>query len=192
MLRIIWVITNVCFFVLATNVGIAETKDDEPDKMLLRVESGGSVHFPINSMRKYEEGMSFENWTRLAVNFSDIINDDAEWELQVRAMSGVIIGDYDFDLPLDYLFVKIENFSGNLGAGGQVQESFIELTTDFQTLISGATQGNFHENRIHISYQLGNDSDEQLKGKPFGYYYVDLQFCLRKNGDPGGCEMIID
>jgi hypothetical protein len=151
------------------------------------VESGGNVPLIVNSLKKYDEGVVLENWTKLYISFSDsiegtpnIVNPASTWQLGVRANEATMYGDYfGFDartLNLDYLRVEvtgIESVGGSPLYTGSPTE--IVLSDADQTLITGGPQGNY---RITLSYKLGKDA--KLLGHPPDYYLVDLIFTLSK------------
>jgi hypothetical protein len=144
------------------------------------VESGGSVQFRINSLIKYNDGIALEDWTRLSISFSDTVDINALWKLEIKAMSGVIYGDYGKELPLDYVIVEARNGGGNItlgeGLNGELKGPRY-LDTTPQTLIEDAPQGSFEDLKLFISYRLGTEG-EVLLGKHPDYYFVDIEFIL--------------
>lgn len=143
----------------------------------IRIESGGTLQFSVNSLKKYEEGIVRENWTRMAITFEDTDDSAATWKLVVKALESEIIGDYSNTLPLDQIIIEVFDAGGanNLGAFIQPAQN---LTASDVTLIQGAPQGDFTDNVIYISYRLGTEN--RLLGEAPDYYFVDIEFELSK------------
>lgn len=156
------------------------TSHAQPTTALIMVESGGTVKFSINSLIKYNDGMALEDWTRLAIDFEDTEDASATWKLQFKANTDMIYGDYGQELPLNYLLLEARDGGGSniLGTpgNGNIQPP-VALSTAENTLILNAPQGGFQENKLYISYRLGQGA-ENLMGKPSDYYYVDIEFIL--------------
>ncbi|TVQ18540.1 MAG: hypothetical protein EA361_01320 [Bacteroidetes bacterium] len=159
----------------------------------IRVESGGSVPFNINSYKKYEEGMSFEYWTRLSLSFSDSIVTGTEtnvstatWKLEFKANTISMSGDYGGELDLDLISIKLFDAGGNNELGEFIEEGgdegYVSLSDAFQTLIKNAPQGNFNDNKILITYRIGQ-GEKKLLNNPPDYFTVDIIFELSKWAD---------
>jgi hypothetical protein len=150
------------------------------------VENGGNVQFNINSLTKYTEGQELNYWTRLAISFTDTtdlgVATTATWKLQIKANTSIMTGDYGNDLDLDFLVVNVDDAGGSNELGSFIIPGETTLTSDFQTLIEGAPQGDFSDNIIFISYKLGTGADALL-GNPSDYYFVDIIFELSKWAD---------
>ncbi len=170
---LIFVICIVGFLLLPINA-----KSEGPDVMLLRVESGGSIHFSVNSLIKYQEGLAFESWTRLGIAFEDSDLPGRTWRLEFRAKTDSIIGDYGRNMALEYLTLEAVDGGGNvtLGVAGNGDfEDGVILSNAYQPLFINGPQGTFQDNKILISYRLGKGA-EKLMGNPFGFYFVDIEF----------------
>lgn len=142
------------------------------------VESGGYVQMNFNSLKKYNEGVSFENWTRLAITFTDTDDASAEWKLEFKANTINIDGDYGNTLPLESIEVQVYDAGGNNNLGSFVRSTAQDLDSNYITLVEGAPQGNFSDNKLFISYRIGLDTP--LLGQPPDYYFVDVEFKLSK------------
>lgn len=137
----------------------------------ITVESGGSVPFNVNSLKKYTDGIVLANWTRLSISFLDTINAATTWKLEVKASTTTIDGDYGGTLDLNYLIFKIVNESNTSLPEGTLNLNDIYGSNAIQTLITGAPQGDYI---LSISYRLG--TEVALLGQPPDYYFVDLIF----------------
>ncbi|MFW5757537.1 MAG: hypothetical protein ACOCYO_02540 [Bacteroidota bacterium] len=142
------------------------------------VESGGYVQMNFNSLEKYKEGISFENWTRIAITFTDDTDDEAEWKLEFKANSTRLNGDYGNTLPLETIEVQVYDAGGENDLGAFVEPNAQNLENNYITLVSGAPQGDFSDNKLYISYRIGLDSP--LLGEIPDYYFVDVEFKLSK------------
>jgi len=144
----------------------------------IRVQSGGSVAFNINSLRRYDIGMESTKHTMLAISFNDIADPNTKWKLEFKAREGFIYGDYGSTLNLDHIKIRVED-----GGGSQSLDSFIPVTTPItltdteQILVSGAPQGGFNELKLLISYQI-TDGINTLLGQMPDYYFIDIEFLL--------------
>jgi hypothetical protein len=160
---------------------------------IIRIQSGGTVNFNINSFKKYEEGMEYNDWTHLAIAFIDLVApepplpplplvpSEATWSLGFTASRPAIEGDYmaSSDLDLDLITLKVESVGGTplttyIQAGGSYSLSNIE-----QLIIIGAPQGDFDQNKLRISYSIGTGT-KKLLNNPANYYYVDIEFILSR------------
>ncbi len=162
-------------------ISFSRTPKSDFDTLLVRVESGGSVSFRINSMNKYNEGVEYNDWSRIAVYFIDEDDEFRTWNLQYKATTLNIIGDSGIDLylDLDYLTIEAKDGGGGNDLSGYVQPEK-ELDSEFQTLIENAPQGNFSDNKIIITYRFGKGGNILL-GEPPGYYVVDIVFEVTAN-----------
>ncbi|MFP4367768.1 MAG: hypothetical protein ACLFQA_11805 [Bacteroidales bacterium] len=170
---IISAVICVCAFTAHTQTSTAR----------IMIESGGSVRFNINSLIKYNDGMALEDWTRLAIAFEDTLDATATWKLQFRSNTDMIYGDYGQELPLNYLVLEARDGGGStlLGEEGNgliLPAQSLDITE--KTLIENAPQGTFQDNKLYISFSLGQGEDK-LIGQPSDYYYVDIEFILTPN-----------
>jgi len=170
----------IVFAVICVSALAAHT---QPSTARIMVESGGSVQFNINSLIKYNNGMALEDWTRMAIAFEDTLDATARWKLQFKANTSMIFGDYGQELPLDYLLVEARDGGGNtiLGdAGNGLILGPQSLDVTEKTLIEDAPQGTFQDNKLYISFRLGQGADKLL-GQPSDYYFIDIEFILTPN-----------
>jgi len=144
---------------------------------MIRIQSGGTVNFNINSFRKYEQGMEVNNWTVLAINFADTVETTARWRLDFVALNPAIEGDYlgSGNLDLDLISLRVHSegtrdLSGLIQEGGEYSLKFTE-----QPIILNGPQGGFAENRLRVSYSLG-----PVLNNPSNYYFVDIEFILSR------------
>jgi len=148
----------------------------------IRVESGGSVSFSINSMTKYNEGVKYNEWTRIGILVDlDAAEHDGNnnWRLKFKANTENIIGDSEDNLELDYIYLDAKDGGGTETLDGYIQEEK-PLESNYQTLVEGVElSGGFDDFKILITYKCGRDPKEEdkiLLGEPPGYYYVDIEF----------------
>ncbi|MFO8068095.1 MAG: hypothetical protein R6U11_10990 [Bacteroidales bacterium] len=151
-------------------------QDCEADTCLIRITSGGSVSFNINSLNKYKEGVDYNQWTRIAIHFSDDVDPTKVWKLEFKSMTAQIEGDSGVDLDLSYISIFAEDGGGITDLSPYIEPEQ-ELTSLYQPLIMGAPQGSFDDNIIILSYKCGKGIDKLL-GEPPGYYVVDIELKL--------------
>ncbi|MFW5793353.1 MAG: hypothetical protein ACOCWC_03645 [Bacteroidota bacterium] len=169
-LKFFIVITLICFS------SFVNAQDCEADTCLLRITSGGSVNFRINSLNKYNDGVEYAQWTRLAVHFFDELDATKTWKLEFKALSIQIHGDGGQNIDLGYISLLAEDGGGANGLSMYIQPEK-QLEGNYQTLIEGAPQGDFDDNIIIISYKCGKGIDKLLNEPP-GYYVVDIELKL--------------
>jgi hypothetical protein len=143
---------------------------------IIRIQSGGTVNFNINSYKKYKEGMELNNWTLLTIDFSDPAP-ATSWRLDFVALKPTIEGDYlgASDLDLNLIKLKVES-EGATDLSGFIQDAgeyFLTFTE--QPIVLNAPQGGFSDNRLRVSYSLGPVLDN-----PANYYFVDIEFILSR------------
>lgn len=139
----------------------------------LQVESGGYMDFKIYSLNRYEGGISYDNWTRLKIIFTDTTSGTTtdKWYLDFKANTTDFLGSSS-NIPLDYVSIEISDACGgcltstaDLAAGKQ------QLTDAYVNLINNGDEGTF---RLNITYHL----DSVLLNRPPDYYSTELIFKL--------------
>lgn len=149
----------------------------------LSLQSGGNVYFSFNSLEKYNNGISYNDWTKVKVYFVDTTNlgvqNSTKWKLSVRSTRDKIYGDGGNDLPLSTI-----EFTTNSNDGGVVYNNPTILQDINTILISNGSQtvdvvaGTSWLTDVFISYHCGTNVANKLLGKPPDYYTVDLVFTL--------------
>lgn len=142
----------------------------------ITVNYGGSVYFHVNSMNKYQNGISYTNYTQLELYYK---HDDgggnpvgSDWELLVKANSPNIIGDGGNVLSLSQVEITTEIGASSFGP-------FPLSSAD--TRIAWGTQTVLEERIIvNISYSCGLPPPGLLGESP-DYYFVDLEFTLQED-----------
>lgn len=157
------------------------------ENRIIRVQSGGSVNFPINSLKKYQEGMVLNQWTHLAILFSDT-DPEAKWRLEIKASDSDIWGSFH-SLDLGYITIIVEDGKGTNLLEDYINKNEIFLTPYFQEIVFNAPPGTFADNKLLITYMLGKGEEDigdgnirkySLMNNPPDYYYVDIEFRLSK------------
>jgi len=141
----------------------------------IRLESGGSVPFHINSLQKYNEGMVLNNWTRFSILIEDLDPADS-WRLEVLASDPRMIGDFGRDLELDY--ISITAVADNLEAESLNYFPINQLSDGPQTLATGQGSGIFV---VWITYGIGTDSNNILLEEFPDYYFVQIYFDIKSD-----------
>lgn len=144
----------------------------------LRVVSGGNVSYIFNSLTKYQAGITYEDWTRLQINFNDTTNagtpgPSAGWELKVRAIQNSIMSDGgNPNLETESIEIRPKVAAG--GNSTHVIITNINLTNGFQTIVEGDGNQNIQE-EVFISYDCGVNPLYKMLNNPPDLYYVDLE-----------------
>ncbi len=151
----------------------------------LSLQSGGNIYFSFNSLEKYNNGISYNDWTKVKVYFVDsaggVQNNATKWKLSVKATRDKIYGDGGNDLPLSTI-----EFTTNGSDGGATYHN-PEILQDINTiLVSNGSQtvdvvaGTNWLTDVFISYHCGTHAANKLLGKPPDYYTVDLVYTLEE------------
>lgn len=153
-------------------------KDSSLSDGRILIESGGRASFHINSFRSYTEGVTLKDWTRIALDISDAVDENDEWKLEVQPMGNAggnlneLEGDY-YGRKLDVAFIGI-SAKPIINPNGSIEDSNIPaLDGQKQILITGRGNGRFV---IMISYHIGMESP--LLGQAADYYELFLDFHL--------------
>ncbi len=142
----------------------------------LNISSGSSVNFYFNSLQKYQNGISYNDFTKLNVQYRDTTaaNTYPHWRIDVKALTTKIIGDMGNDLDLDVLELSATGPAPGISSGRQV------LQTTESTLFSGANEtiigGSLSSETVSVSYFCG--TNVSLIGEKEDYYVVDILFTL--------------
>ena len=150
----------------------------------LTIQSGGSVNFYINSFDKYQNGITYTNWTTVTVYFIDTLDIDGSqtaltWKLDVKAMDVNIDGTLS-NLPLN----TIEIVATDGGGPAATYSPVFALSSIDNSLVTAGTQTNLAVpvlTIVNITYHCGKSltvPDNSLLGKIPDHYTVDLLFTL--------------
>lgn len=159
------------------------TAAQEPD-LKLTVLGGSSVPLHVNSLKKWDEGVTLEGWTRLRIRFNDTNTPPVStgWRLLLSAeKEGIEYDGSGVDMDLSILEIKVDEvqiLSGNIYGGGGILTLTPLSSTQTELLM---------DNQIHdvdllvtISYELGVGSVKRLSEYTSGYYLVNLIYTLEQ------------
>lgn len=141
---------------------------------------GSSVSFHVNSLKKWNEGVTLEGWSRLRIKFDDPAPvTTLGWQLNIKAETASIISDSgtsDLDLStLEIRAINIDVLSGLYT--GAATPQMVVLNGNYAELLSDTQTSNV-DLIITISYDLGTHDTNKLIGSDPGYYFVDLNYQL--------------
>lgn len=141
----------------------------------LTVVKGNYVDFNFNSLKKYQDGITFTNWTRFIICFHDPDNPASTWQLDFHANSPNIVGETGVNLNLNVLELEASDGGGNLSA---TYHGPLELTNvaPYPILVSNGQQGDERDNIVDITYKCGVTN--KLLGERPDHYSVDIIFTL--------------
>ena len=146
----------------------------------INVIGGSSVHLIVNSLKKYEEGVTLEGWSRIRLRFNELVPlTTVGWQLNIKAQTPDIISDSGGDnLSLSTLEIRAINVEVVKGSyTGTAVPSTIVLNSGYVELLTD-NQINDIELIVTISYDLGTKDTNKLLGSEPGYFFVDLEFQL--------------
>ena len=137
----------------------------------LQIETGGFMDFKIYSLNRYEGNITYNDWTRLRITYTDTSSGTQfnKWELKFKANTTDFIGSVG-NLPLDYVSIEVNDAGGNLG-GAIIDNGPHPLSDTYTNLIQGGDEGTF---RLSVTYRL----DSALLNKSPDYYNTELIFKL--------------
>lgn len=146
----------------------------------INVIGGSSVPLIVNSLKKYEEGVTLEGWSRIRLRFNELVSSTtAGWQLNIRAQQSEIISDSGGDnLSLTTLEIRAINVDVVKGSyTGTAVPATVVLNSGYVELLTD-TEVNDLELIVTISYDLGTKDTNKLLGSEPGYFFVDLEFQL--------------
>jgi len=147
--------------------------------------SGGAPNFIFNSLRKYNDGVVLNGWTRLRLELREDVFLHTGWQLGVSADQSVIQSDGSATLDLDVINIVVESVSnlsnttistvlpfvyplamspGPSGHGDVILEGSIDTPSDPVSV------------ELLLSYECGTTTP--LLGSVPEYYTVNLIFIL--------------
>jgi len=139
----------------------------------LNISSGGSVYFYFNSLKKYSDGIKYENFTKLSIMYNDTNTTGTtypQWKLVAKALQTEIQGE-DPANTLNLDVIELEATSTSADANPKN----ILTATDVELLKNGTATG-VNPASVFITYFCGETN--KLIGKEPDYYVVDIQFTL--------------
>ena len=141
----------------------------------LSVYSGGNIEFNFNSIKKYNDGIIYTNYTKLSIYFIDtndlgVPNPLARWKRTMKANTANIEGDGGDNLPLSTIEVTTTNDVGFPTASYVVKEVLTQAGSD---IITNGLQGS---GTVNITYDVGTTTS--LLGVDFDHYFVDIMYTL--------------
>lgn len=147
----------------------------------IKVIGGSNVMFHVNSLKKWQEGVTLEGWSRIRIRFNEETTPTAitGWQLNIKAQSNHIRHDGSgSDMDLETLEIRAINVDPLQGTyTGIAPPVMVPLNSGYVPLISD-NQISHVDLIITISYDLGTHDWNRLLGYDPGYYFVDIEFQL--------------
>ena len=138
----------------------------------LTVESGGSVDFKVYSLKYYNDGMNYDDFTTLRIYCDTLDSGDYTevWYLGVKAQDSEFISTYPGQsLALDFVELQAADGPGEQSFGNELNTSKMTLSSSsYQSIVTGGDAGNY---KIDLSYYL-----DSVKGQHPGYYNTNFIF----------------
>jgi len=124
----------------------------------LSIIGGSSVNFHVNSLTKYDEGVTLEGWSRLRLRFDDPASLTLGWRLNLKAETLSIISDSGTDnLPLTSLEIRAIDVTVLDGAyNGTAIPSTVILDGNYVELLSDSERNNID---LIITIKISTDSN---------------------------------
>lgn len=143
----------------------------------IKILSGGAPTFIFNSLRKYSEGVTLENWTKLRLELNETEPGYNKWQLSVTALTPVIQSDGTATLDLSSLYIKVVSY--DLISGTTIDYTTPEvMLSSGSAIILGGTGVTSVVVDVSLSYDCGTKGINKLMNAVPDYYTVDLLFRL--------------
>ncbi|MBI2968846.1 MAG: hypothetical protein HYY40_13685 [Bacteroidetes bacterium] len=177
----------VALFCMVTGAILCQSQD--LGRVRLQVLAGGNVPFAFNTIDKYENGISYPNYTIFGLTVEDTgaVTMPRDWEIEFRATnaSGFIDGDAGNTLLFSTL-----RLTGSINAGfagwGVLTYGPLDLTGADQIIAEDADMDDVPSeeptsptDQIAITYDCG--TVVPLLGSPADFYGVDILFTFTVN-----------
>ncbi|MCF6366127.1 MAG: hypothetical protein L3J35_07985 [Bacteroidales bacterium] len=150
-------------------------KSQNTTSRLSMVSEGETLFFNFNSFEKYRNGMSLS--TIATVYFIDTTNVGVQtallWELDVKASTANIVGDYGNTLPLSTIEIEVSGNDVTALYNGPLALTNVD---NVHLVQNGAqTPGSF--TTLTLTYHVGTTTP--LLGEKPDYYFVDILYTLQ-------------
>jgi hypothetical protein len=152
-----WLLLSTCAFSQTTS-------------RLTLMGDGETIYFNFNSFEKYRHGISLT--TVAGVSFVDIGDPTLKWELDVKAITATIVGDYGNALPLST--IEIESAGCSVG---ETCNTIILSNADNVHLVQNGEQTPLVDKILTLTYNIGTNTP--LLGESPDYYFVDILYTLQ-------------
>ncbi len=141
------------------------------DTCNIKILRGSSVSFHFNSYNRIQNGITYNDFTHLQLNFNDTRPTSQGWELTVRALQTSIEGSMTtFTLPLESIMIMVKK-------GGEERGPFFLGTTPLS--IFDGSDATLNNEKVEISYLCGTVTNpNKMINKVPDYYVVDIEFTL--------------
>jgi|GEM_PF-1923026 len=170
----IWVILFSTVFIFLW--GGADSLAQQNPSYQLYVESGGYMDFKIYSLSKYQGGVSYTNWTRLKIVYTDTTagTQTNKWYLSFKANTDEFVGVIPTEtLPLNYVSLYVESLNRENPATSETlyqgPHPLPRSSDGFEPLVKFGDEGVF---KLNITYRL----DSAVIGHDPDYYNTELIF----------------
>ncbi|MBE9469123.1 MAG: hypothetical protein IMY72_12495 [Bacteroidetes bacterium] len=166
---------NILFILISiSNISICQNQT-----IRLSVRTGGNVDFIFNSYKKFDQGIVYTDYTKLAVYYIDTNNAGnhtalTHWKLDFKANSANIEGSSS-NLDLRTLELTATDGGGTLPATylGKKGLSAVDVT-----LVNAGPEGDYNDNLINITYDCGTNATYKVLNKKSDYFIVDIIFTV--------------
>jgi len=140
-------------------------------RLIFSTGNSSVIPFYFNSYQKYVNGISYNDYTRLSIEYRDTTaaNTYPHWRLDCKALTPTINGDAGNTLALNYIELQAT------GAGTSTNIQFLN-STDVTLLNQAAETAPGSPATVFVSYYCGVTNS--LLGKNIDYYTVDILFTL--------------
>jgi hypothetical protein len=141
----------------------------------LSVKRGGVIQFYFNTLKKYNEGITYNDYTQIAVAFSEhSAPKDSSWQMEVRALNATIDGGGTNTLPLNV--IRMQTSDGGSSTSATYTGGWVQLTNAYQVVVSNGPEGAFTDNVVNISWDCGITNS--VSGESPDFYAVDIDILI--------------
>lgn len=176
-------ILNLVVFIAVCYINIS-TIFCQPDNPYggISIRKGGSVQFYFNSFQKMDDGVSYNNWSRLYITYNDtsdlgVQSSDVNWYLTVKANTSQLDGETGEIMNLNVIEIKTSGGDANVNYTDDLSGDVILSTSEEIIVDSDFTNRNSeYTGYVDVTFRCGV-SNAVSSYKP-DFYVVDLIFTL--------------
>ena len=172
MIKNIHKLSILIFLISISNVCMSQNQT-----IRLSVRTGGNVDFIFNSYKKFDQGIVYTDYTKLAVYYIDTdnagIHQATHWKLDFKSNSANIEG------SSNTLDLRTLELTGTDGGGLKTAGNYytkIALSNSNVSLVDTGPEGDFNDNLINITYDCGTNATYKVLNKKPDYYVIDIIF----------------
>ncbi len=143
--------------------------------------TGANVSFHFNLLSKYDNGIVYNDFTKIGITFSDPSGPDSVWQMEIKAIQGTVNGSGANTIDLDRIRVKTTDGTGGTNPALLYTvdihaTEWIELTNAYQQIVDDGPVGTTSSSIVNISWDCGVTNSVTNSAPDF--YVVDIDILV--------------